>query len=48
MPRTIEAQIMATYFALRAGAAAIAFVFPLVYGEVASSPARRPVSGRGQ
>jgi hypothetical protein len=30
MPRTIEAQIRATYFALRAGAAAIAFVFPLV------------------
>jgi hypothetical protein len=48
MPRTIEARIRATYFALRAGAAAIAFVFPLVLWEVASSPARRRVSGRGQ
>jgi len=28
MARTIEQQIRATYFALRAGAAAIAFVFP--------------------
>jgi hypothetical membrane protein len=30
MPRTIEQQIRATYFALRAGAAVIAFVFPLL------------------
>lgn len=30
MPRTIERQIRATYFALRVGAAAIAFVFPLL------------------
>jgi hypothetical membrane protein len=30
MPRTIEQQIRATYFALRVGAAAIAFVFPLL------------------
>ena len=30
MPRTIEQQINATYFALRLGAAAIAFVFPLL------------------
>jgi hypothetical membrane protein len=30
MARTIEQQIRATYFALRAGAAAIAFVFPLL------------------
>lgn len=30
MPRTIEQQIKATYFALRVGAAAIAFIFPLL------------------
>src|ERR1700733_7449877 len=30
MPRTIEQQIKATYFALRIGAAVIAFVFPLL------------------
>ena len=30
MPRTIEQQIKATYFALRIGAALIAFVFPLL------------------
>jgi hypothetical protein len=30
MPRTIEQQIKATYFALRVGAAVIAFVFPLL------------------
>jgi hypothetical membrane protein len=30
MPHTIEQQIKATYFALRAGAALIAFVFPLL------------------
>ena len=30
MPHTIEEQIKATYFALRAGAALIAFVFPLL------------------
>jgi hypothetical protein len=30
MPRTIEEQIKATYFALRVGAAAIAFIFPLL------------------
>jgi hypothetical protein len=30
MPRTIEQQIKSTYFALRVGAAAIGFVFPLL------------------
>ena len=30
MPHTIEQQIKATYFALRIGAAVIAFVFPLL------------------
>lgn len=30
MARTIEQQIKATYFALRVGAAVIAFVFPLL------------------
>jgi hypothetical protein len=42
MPRTIEQQIKSTYFALRVGAAAIGFVFPLLfYGEVARSRASR-------
>lgn len=30
MPRTIEEQIQSTYFALRVGAAAIGFIFPLL------------------
>jgi hypothetical protein len=47
MPRTIEQQIRATYFALRVGAAAIAFVFPLLLwggGKVAGFTLRDSMS----
>jgi hypothetical protein len=47
MPRTIEQQIRATYFALRVGAAAIAFVFPLLLwggGKVAGFSLRDSMS----
>jgi hypothetical membrane protein len=47
MPRTIEQQITATYFALRVGAAAIAFIFPLLLwggGKVAGFTLRDSMS----
>jgi hypothetical protein len=47
MPRTIEQQIRTTYFAFRGGAAAIAFVFPLLLwggGKVAGFTLRDSMS----
>ena len=47
MPRTIEDQIRATYFALRVGAAAIAFIFPVLLwggGKVAGFTLRDSMS----
>jgi hypothetical protein len=47
MPRTIEQQIKATYFNLRVGAAAIAFIFPLLLwggGKVAGFTLRDSMS----
>jgi hypothetical protein len=47
MPRTIEEQIRATYFALRVGAAVIAFAFPLLLwggGKVAGFTLRDSMS----
>jgi hypothetical membrane protein len=47
MPRTIEQQIKATYFALRIGAAVIAFAFPVLLwigGKIAGFPLRESMS----
>jgi hypothetical protein len=48
MPRTIEQQITATYFALRIGAAVIAFTFPFLLwggGKIAGLTLRDSMSG---
>jgi hypothetical protein len=47
MPRTIEQQIQSPYFALRVGAAAIGFIFPLLLsggGKVAGITLRDSMS----